>query len=103
IAAAFLAMVGFHLLLSRTRLGIAIRATADDPALVQASGLNSERVIRIVWFIGSGFAALGGILTGLNTQLKPDMGFGLTVEVFSAAILGGIGSPYGAMLGSVVI
>jgi branched-subunit amino acid ABC-type transport system permease component len=103
IGTAAIAMLGFHLLLSQTRLGIAIRATADNFLLSQASGLNSEQVIRVVWFIGSGFAALGGILIGLNTQLKPDIGFGLSIEVFSAAILGGIGSPYGAILGAVII
>jgi branched-subunit amino acid ABC-type transport system permease component len=103
IGASLAAILAFHLLLSRTRLGIAIRATADNAALAQASGLNSERVIRIVWFIGSAFAALGGVLIGLNTQLKPDMGVGLSVEVFSAAILGGIGNPDGAMLGAAII
>jgi len=103
IAAAAVAILGFHLLLSRTRLGIAMRATADNAALAQASAVNSERVIATVWFIGSAFAALGGVLVGLNTQVKPDMGFGLIVEVFAAAILGGIGNPYGALLGALVI
>jgi branched-subunit amino acid ABC-type transport system permease component len=46
---------------------------------------------------------LGGVLIGLNTQLKPDMGFGLIIEVFSAAIIGGIGHPYGAMLGALLV
>jgi branched-subunit amino acid ABC-type transport system permease component len=103
IAAALVAMVAFHLLLSRTRLGIAMRATADNPPLSQASGIPTERVIRAVWFIGSGFAALGGVLVGLNTQVKPDMGFGLIIEVFCAAIVGGIGSPYGAILGALLV
>src|SRR5690606_13179981 len=82
IGAAVVAMLAFHLLLRRTRLGIAMRATADNASLSQASGIPTERVIRAVWFIGSGFAALGGVLVGLNTQVKPDMGFGLIVEVF---------------------
>jgi branched-subunit amino acid ABC-type transport system permease component len=103
IVAAVLAMIAFHLLLGRTTLGIAMRATADNPNLSQASGIATKSVIRAVWFIGSGFAALGGVLVGLNTQVKPDMGFGLIIEVFSAAILGGIGSPYGAILGAVVV
>lgn len=103
VVAAVVAMISFHLLLSHTKLGIAMRATADNPALSQASGIATTRVISAVWFIGCGFAALGGILVGLNTQLKPDMGFGLIIEVFSAAIVGGIGSPYGAILGAVLV
>lgn len=103
IGAAVVAMLAFHLLLSRTRLGIAMRATADNAPLSQASGIPTERVIRAVWFIGSGFAALGGVLVGLNTQVKPDMGFGLIIEVFCAAIVGGIGSPYGAILGAILV
>lgn len=103
VVAAVVAMLAFHLLLSRTTLGIAMRATADNPALAQASGIATNRVIRAVWFIGSAFAALGGILVGLNTQVKPDMGFGLIIEVFSAAIVGGIGSPYGAILGALLV
>lgn len=97
------AMVVFHLLLTRTTLGVAMRATADNAQLAQASGIFTERVIRAVWFIGSGFAALGGVLIGLSTQLKPDMGFGLIVEVFCAAIVGGIGNVYGAILGSILV
>jgi branched-subunit amino acid ABC-type transport system permease component len=103
IVAALIAMVMFHLLLSRTKLGIAMRATADNPSLSQASGIATARVISAVWFIGCGFAAFGGILEGLNTQLKPDMGFGLIIEVFCAAIVGGIGSPYGAILGAILV
>jgi len=103
VVAALVAMPAFHILLSRTTLGIAMRATADNTVLSQASGIPTERVIRAVWLIGAGFAALGGVLVGLNTQLKPDMGLGLIIEVFSAAIVGGIGSPYGAILGAVLV
>ncbi|MFQ5974198.1 MAG: branched-chain amino acid ABC transporter permease [Alphaproteobacteria bacterium] len=103
ILAAVVAMFTFYLLLTRTTLGVAMRATADNAELSQASGIHTERVIRAVWFIGSGFAALGGVLIGLSTQLKPDMGFGLIIEVFCAAIVGGIGHPFGAMLGAVLV
>lgn len=103
ILAAVAAMLAFHLLLTRTTLGVAMRATADNAPLSQASGIHTERVIRAVWFIGSSFAALGGVLIGLSTQLKPDMGFGIIIEVFCAAIVGGIGHPYGAMLGAVLV
>ena len=103
IGAAFVAMLGFHLMLSRTRLGIAMRATANNQQLAEACGVHSEGVIRTVWFIGAAFAALGGVLVGLNTQVKPDMGFGIIIEVFCAAIVGGIGHPYGALLGAVLV
>jgi branched-subunit amino acid ABC-type transport system permease component len=103
IAAALIAMLAFHLLLSRTTLGIAMRATADNGPLAQASGIPTRSVVRAVWFIGAGFAALGGVLIGLNTQVKPDMGLGIIIETFAAAIVGGIGSPYGAILGALLV
>lgn len=103
IAAAIVAMLALHFLLRRTRLGVAMRATADNGDLAQACGVGTDRVIRTVWFIGAGFAALGGVLVGLNTQVKADMGGGLIIEVFAAAIVGGIGNPYGAMLGAILI
>jgi branched-subunit amino acid ABC-type transport system permease component len=103
IVAALVAMLAFHLLLSRTTLGIAMRATADNGPLAQASGIPTRSVVRAVWFIGAGFAALGGVLIGLNTQVKPDMGIGIIIETFAAAIVGGIGSPYGAILGAALV
>ncbi|MGD9738175.1 MAG: branched-chain amino acid ABC transporter permease [Bauldia sp.] len=103
IVASVLAMIAFHFMLSRTKLGVAMRATAENVPLAQASGIHSDNIIRLVWLIGTGFAALGGILVGLNTQINADMGVGLIIEVFAAAILGGIGNPYGAMLGALII
>lgn len=103
IIAAAVAILVFHALLSRTRLGTAMRATADNAPLAQASGINTERIIATVWLIGAGFGALGGVLVGLNTQVKADTGFALIVEVFAATILGGIGNPYGALLGAAII
>src|SRR5699024_10954115 len=76
---------------------------ADNADLSEASGVFSERVIRVVWFIGAGFAALGGIMLGIATQVHPNMGYAVILPVFAAAILGGIGNPYGAVLGSLVI
>ena len=93
----------FHLLLNKTKLGIAMRATADNPQLAEASAIHTERVIQMVWLIGCGFAALGGILIGLETQIHPRMGFGIIIPVFCAAILGGIGNPYGAVLGAAIV
>jgi len=96
-------MLVFYLLLKFTRLGVAMRATADNAALSAASGIDTESVIRTVWFLGAAFAALGGVLIGLDTQIHPQMGFGIIIPVFCAAILGGIGNPYGAVLGALVI
>jgi len=103
IATAVIFMVAFHLLLHKTKLGKAMRATSDDPELAQASGIDTEGVIRWVWFIGTAFAAVGGVLIGLETQLIPHMGFVIIIPVFCAAILGGIGNPYGAMLGALLL
>lgn len=93
----------FHLLLNHTKLGIAMRATADNPQLAEASAIHTEQVIRMVWLIGCSFAALGGILIGLETQIHPRMGFGIIIPVFCAAILGGIGNPYGAVMGAAIV
>jgi len=103
ILAALVCMLGFHLLLNKTKLGIAMRSLADNPNLAEASGINTERIIRSVWLIGAGMAGLGGVLIGLDTQIHPNMGFGIIIPVFCAAILGGIGSPFGAVLGAAVV
>src|SRR5699024_2502564 len=103
IIATVIMMLVFYFLLTRTRLGIAMRATADNADLSEASGVYSERVIRVVWFIGAGFAALGGIMVGIATQVQPNMGYAIILPVFTAAIVGGIGNVYGAVLGALII
>ena len=97
------AMFSFYLLLHHTTLGKAMRASSDNPELAQASGIATERIITRVWFIAIAFASLGGILIGLETYILPYMGFAIIVPVFCATILGGIGNPYGAMLGALVL
>ena len=96
-------IVAFHLLLTRTRLGTAIRATSDNDVLAEASGIETSRIIALVWFIGSALGGLGGIMLAADTQLSPTMGTGILIPVFAAAILGGLGSPYGAIAGAVVV
>jgi branched-subunit amino acid ABC-type transport system permease component len=103
IATAVIFMVAFHLLLHKTKLGKAMRASSDNPALAQASGIATEGVILWVWFIATSFAAVGGILIALETYLLPHMGFAIIIPVFCATILGGIGNPYGAMLGALAL
>jgi branched-subunit amino acid ABC-type transport system permease component len=97
------AMVGFHVLLQKTTIGKAMRAVATNPELAQASGVDSERVIAWVWFLGTGFAALGGALIAWDTQLVPDMGFNIVIPIFCVVLIGGVGSVYGAMLGALAV
>lgn len=96
-------MVVFHLLLHYTKLGKSMRATSDNPELAQASGIATEKIVTYVWFIAVTFASLGGILIGVETYILPYMGFAIIVPVFCATIMGGIGNPYGAMLGALVL
>ncbi len=96
-------MVALHLFLTRTRLGQQMRAVSDNPALAQVTGIDVRRIIRWVWIIGGGLAAVGGAMFGLTVQVSPEMGFTLILPMFAAAILGGIGSIYGAVLGGLVI
>ncbi len=96
------AMLGFHLFLHRTNLGRSIRATSDNRELAEATGIDTERVVLYVWFLACAFAAIGGILIGLETQLRPSMGQVILLATFCVVILGGIGNVYGAMVGSLI-
>lgn len=96
-------MVAIHLLLTRTVLGISMRATASNRSLALSSGVNAEGIVTWTWVIGAGLTAIAGVLIGLNTVIRPSMGFGLLLVMFAAVILGGIGDPYGAMLGGLAI
>ena len=91
------------LLLERTRMGKAMRATANNPDLAQVRGINTERVIAWTWIVGASLAAAGGVMYGLASQLRPEMGFWLLLPMFAAAIMGGLGSPVGAIIGAVII
>lgn len=99
----FSAMSFFYLLLNHTQLGLAMRAMADNIDLAKARGINVERTIRWIWFIVGSYAALGGTLIAMDTQLTPDMGLHIILIVFAATILGGIGNVYGAVIGSFII
>ncbi len=100
--AAFL-MVALHLFLKKTRVGKAMRAVSDNPELARLTGINTERVIMWTWLMGGGLAAAAGIFLGMDTRLFPEMGWNVLLPVFAAAILGGIGNPYGAVVGGLVI
>lgn len=91
------------LFLQRTKLGKAMRATSDNRNLALVSGIDTERVIIWTWGLGAALAAAGGILLGMSVRLQPIMGWNLLLPIFAATILGSIGSPYGAMLGALII
>ncbi len=102
IAAAVLAAAAVFLLYTRT--GRATRAVSDNPALAAASGIGVERVIRIVWTGAAGLAALGGVLVGLYFQSTAwNMGGTVLLLMFAAVTLGGLGTAWGALAGSLVI
>lgn len=100
---AVVAMLLTHALLSRTTLGKAMRALADNPDLARISGIDVDKVIRYTWAVSMSLAALAGIMYGLITHVNPNMGWSLILPMFAAAILGGIGNAYGAMAGGMVI
>lgn len=96
-------VVSLHLFMTRTRTGIAMRGVSESPDLARISGVNVGAIINWVWVIGASGAALGGVLYGMTVQLRPELGFGLILPLFAAAILGGAGSLYGAVIGGLVV
>jgi len=86
-----------------TKTGKAIRASASNPELALASGINVDRVIWITWFIGAGLAAIAGIFRGADTQIWPMTGWDIILPIFAVVILGGIGNFYGAIAAAFII
>ena len=98
-----LLMLAIHLLLTRTRIGKAMRATSDSPELARITGIDTEKVVRATWIIGAALAVAAGVFLAIDTHVETMMGFRLLLPMFAAAILGGIGKPYGAVAGGLVI
>ena len=96
-------LLGFAFFLLRTRTGKATRAVADNPALSSASGIDVDRVIRVVWIAGAALAGLAGVLLGIAQQLSFQMGFQILLLIFAAVTLGGLGTAFGALAGSLVV
>jgi branched-chain amino acid transport system permease protein len=103
IALILVVIVGIATLLQYTRIGKAMRAVADNGDLAASSGIDVDRVILFVWALGGGLAALGGILFGLQQQVQFEMGFKLLLLMFAGITLGGLGTAYGALVGSFVV
>jgi neutral amino acid transport system permease protein len=103
IGLAIAAVLGLHFLLQNTKIGKAMRAVADDLDLARVSGIDVERVVLWTWIIAGGLTALSGGLYGLITDVRPNMGWFLILPLFASIILGGIGNPYGAIVGALII
>jgi branched-chain amino acid transport system permease protein len=98
-----LVLVAVALFIQKSRTGKAIRAVSDNPALASSTGIDTQRIIRIVWFAGGALAALGGIFRGLDEQVGFEMGSRLVFLMFAAITLGGLGSAFGALVGGIMV
>lgn len=103
VAVTVLAILGLHYLLQNTKIGKAMRAVADDIDLARVSGINVDQVVISTWVIAGALTAVGGGMYGLLTAVRPNMGWFLILPMFASIILGGIGNPYGAIAGALVI
>ncbi|MBL8777200.1 MAG: branched-chain amino acid ABC transporter permease [Acidimicrobiales bacterium] len=103
IALSIVVLAGVGLLLNRTKIGKAMRAVADNRDLAASSGIDVDRVILFVWAAGGGLAALGGVLFGVTEQVSYQMGFRLLLLMFAGVTLGGLGTAYGALVGSLIV
>jgi branched-chain amino acid transport system permease protein len=100
---ALAALIAVGLVLLYTKIGKAMRAVSDNPDLAASSGIDVDRVILIVWGSAGALAALGGILFAVNQRVQFDMGFELLLLMFAGVTLGGLGTAYGALVGSLVV
>ncbi len=96
-------LVSVALFLQRSRLGKAIRAVSDNVQLASATGIDTRKVIKLVWFAGGALAATGGIFRGLDEQVSFSMGSDLLFLMFAGITLGGLGSAFGALIGGFLI
>ena len=96
-------LVSVALFLQRSRLGKAIRAVSDNVQLASATGIDTRKVINLVWFAGGALAATGGIFRGLDEQVSFSMGSDLLFLMFAGITLGGLGSAFGALIGGFLI
>ena len=96
-------VTGMHLFMRRSQTGREMRAYSQNPALARVVGIDVARVVRATWIIGGSLACAAGVMVGILVQIRPLMGLDLLLPMFAAAILGGIGSVPGAVLGALII
>jgi neutral amino acid transport system permease protein len=101
---AFAALIALALMLGHTRLGTHIRALSDNAELAETTGLDTGRIIVYTWILAGGLAGLAGVVYGASIGvITPNLGFGIVLSIFAAAIIGGIGDAYGALAGGIFI
>jgi branched-subunit amino acid ABC-type transport system permease component len=103
IATAIVVLITFAVFLRHTKYGRALRSTAESPTLAEVRGISSQRTTSTAWLLAGSLAGLGGVLFGLNTFVQPSMGFSLIIPMFAAAVVGGMGSLLGAVLGAFLL
>jgi branched-chain amino acid transport system permease protein len=97
-------MVALHLFVTRTRLGMAMRATAESSSIAHTLGIRSERIVLLTFVIASALGGAAGVLVGLSfNAISPFMGIDMGIKGLAAMLLGGLGNIYGAMLGGLII
>ncbi len=96
-------LAALWLFLQRSRHGIAMRCVAENPSLASVTGIDAGATLRLTWIVSTALAALAGVLYGLTVQVRPEMGISLLLPLFTAAILGGVGSVPGAVLAAFAI
>ena len=101
--AAVLVMAGLVLLLYKTQFGKAVRAISDDEEVARIVGINTNKIMGYVFFIGSAIAGPAGILVGFDTGIEPTMGLSLLLKGVIASIVGGVGNIYGGVLGAFLL
>jgi branched-chain amino acid transport system permease protein len=100
---AWASVAAVYLFMARSKTGKALRALADNPTLARVSGINIERLLMWAWGIAGLLVAISGVLYGIETQLRPEMGWIFLLPLFAAVILGGKGSITGALAGGLVM
>ncbi len=99
----FLLVLALHFFLQTSRVGVAMRAMADSPALSQACGIDTASIIRWTWLLAGMLAACAGVFAGLTVQIRPELGFNMLLAVLTAAVLGGAGNLFGAVVGGLIV
>lgn len=102
-AAALVCLLIVFVLLYKTSFGRQLRAVADSPDLARASGIRAARLMLLLWLLVGSLCAIGGVLLGMKAVVMPEIGWEFLIPAFAAMVLGGIGSPVGAVLGALVL